>query len=169
MNISLVPFSLLLYRKCCYEDHWCFLKWYHYFLSEEPWGWVSRKTVPWSIHLMIPLLMFSRIFHSFFSIRQRPRGRLGLKWNSKHAQPSPRALPTSKLLASLQKTRPLLTISHQCLATRGTGRKWGRNVLGLLASAFPLGWPNLMRALADTAFRLIFGTENKGRQTEYSV
>ena len=70
---------------------------------------------------MILLFTFSRIFHSFLSVKQRPKGGLGLKQKSKHAQPSPWTLHTSKLSTSLQKLLPLLTISQQHLVTQGTG------------------------------------------------
>lgn len=36
-------------------------------------------------------------------------------------------------------------------------------MLGLLATAFPLGWPKLIRDWEDTAFRLVFGTEKEGK------
>ena len=68
--------------------------------------------------------MFSSIFHSFLSVKQRLKGGLGLKQKSKHAQPSPWTLRTSKLSISLQKPLPLLTISQQHLVTQGTAEDW---------------------------------------------
>ena len=47
--------------------------------------------------------------------------------------------------------------------TQVTGRRLDRIMLELLASAFPLGWPELMGDWEDTAFRLIFGIENEGK------
>lgn len=98
---------------------------------------------------MILLFMFSSIFHSFLSVKQRPRGGLGLKQKSKHAQPSPWTLRTSKLSLSLQKPLPLLTISQQHLVTQGTAEDWTE-----------LGWSYL-----PLQFQLVGQIDGLGRQS----